>query len=314
MTVMNGTSARKHLQDLLRGDMHRKPTGTTLPEREPLPMEVLPVNTHQPYPIVQICPGIFARRIRMTPEIAEALAARLMSGQRPKKKLHYAAMVRDVSAGRFVFNGQTVILDENGSLIDGQHRVDACIETGVTIDVLAVWGVPSDVRSTTNCSVKERGADILKRKSITSAAIFNGALNYLARYISGNFRSTLVLSAREIEALADEHPGLQKSVLLASRCRDVSAQPSALAFCHYVFSRINEEVADQIFEQLATGEGLKNGDPVFALRKKLIKNRQPFDNSDFCVVMFRIWNAVRNEISITAISTPVKGAQLPELT
>ncbi len=43
-----------------------------------------------------------------------------------------------MKSGEWKYNGESIKVCTDGSLLDGQHRLEACIESGVTFDTLLV--------------------------------------------------------------------------------------------------------------------------------------------------------------------------------
>src|SRR5262245_45974421 len=78
---------------------------------------------------------------RITPEIAAQYLKRNHPRNRPggRKRLEeFKQILRD---GRWETTHQGIAFDEEGYLIDGQKRLMAVIETGVTIEVMVTRGV-----------------------------------------------------------------------------------------------------------------------------------------------------------------------------
>ena len=79
----------------------------------------------------------------ITPELAGVYLSRNAEGQRrinPNRVADYAA---DMKKGLWVANGEAVIFDDAGRLIDGQHRLSAIVRAGVPVEMLVVRGVES---------------------------------------------------------------------------------------------------------------------------------------------------------------------------
>lgn len=79
----------------------------------------------------------------LTPELAE----QLLKAQPPQpddaaQLGHHAG--RQMSAGRWQENGETIIVGKSGNLLDGQHRLQAVIRSGVSIMAIIVFGVDDD--------------------------------------------------------------------------------------------------------------------------------------------------------------------------
>ena len=54
----------------------------------------------------------------------------------------------DMEAGNWQWNGESIKFAEDGTLLDGQHRLAAIAESGVTLPVLVVRGLPNETQET----------------------------------------------------------------------------------------------------------------------------------------------------------------------
>jgi hypothetical protein len=75
------------------------------------------------------------RRMRMmvTPELAKQWLEANTHNRPLSEELVIAYMV-DMLDGRWQYNGDAIRFDHTGRLIDGQHRLHACIEAGVPFE------------------------------------------------------------------------------------------------------------------------------------------------------------------------------------
>ena len=83
----------------------------------------------------------------MTPEMATELIANQETNRHINKR-NVEKLANDILDGEFAFNGVPIILNDEGRLIDGQHRCMACINTDTPIEVLFVKGVRTKSRLT----------------------------------------------------------------------------------------------------------------------------------------------------------------------
>ncbi|NCC66460.1 MAG: hypothetical protein EOM15_17640 [Spirochaetia bacterium] len=80
---------------------------------------------------------IDARLTRITPE----MATRMLSGNKDNRAINKSRVTlyaKAMKEGRWVENGQTIIISTDGFLIDGQHRLTALVAAGVTLEMLVV--------------------------------------------------------------------------------------------------------------------------------------------------------------------------------
>lgn len=236
--------------------------------------------------------NVTAQIMWVTPEIAREWLTNRGAKQRRIKHYHLRSMKEDILAGRFKFNGEPIIFDDQGRLIDGQHRCTAISETETPILALVVRGIPPETYSTIDICAKRGGADTMASMRITNGKDVSGAIVLLIRYERGIIgREQLVLSPPAIEEIVRKHPCLEDSARIARTVHVVRAKRAA-AFCHYIFSTIDQDAANTFMSKLATGEGLEKGNPILTLRNRLISARGeslPCDTE--ILFMFKAWNA-----------------------
>lgn len=84
----------------------------------------------------------------VTMDISPELAARILEsnydGNRNVNARFVNTLAKDMESGRFVSqNGQTITITDGGTLLDGQHRLSAIVQSGVTLPFL-VCIIPDD--------------------------------------------------------------------------------------------------------------------------------------------------------------------------
>lgn len=80
----------------------------------------------------------------ITPE--EALAYLSHNAQhRPIKQKKVDAYIQEMVDGKWQLNGKSITFDSNGRLLNGQHRLTACSQSGVPLTILVVRGVDPSV-------------------------------------------------------------------------------------------------------------------------------------------------------------------------
>src|SRR4051812_47344546 len=81
--------------------------------------------------------------MRVTPEMASQWL-RYNNHNRAMRKSVWERYAEDMRAGRWLLTHQGVAFDEEGNLVDGQHRLRAVVESGVTVELSVTYGVPMD--------------------------------------------------------------------------------------------------------------------------------------------------------------------------
>lgn len=244
---------------------------------------------HPEYLEMELRPGVTAQIVWVTPSIASEWLAMLHAKQRKIKKAHLDSLVADHNAGRFHFNGESVIFDWDGFMVDGQHRCRMVVMTGKAAEMLVVRGVPPEVYATIDDSARRSGGDALASLGLRDATVFAAALVMLRRYEAGGLgRRSFFTSPIAVTDLADKHPGMADGVVWASTMKRVVRSRTAVAFCHYVFARIDKSKADEFFAKLRDGAELAADSPVLALRNRV--HGQAFLADDLAFYIFKAWN------------------------
>lgn len=81
---------------------------------------------------------------RVSPEQARALLMNLNATNRPVDPSHVKRLATAIREGRFEVTGQTIAIDEDGRLADGQHRLHAIVAADMAVWLNVARGVPRD--------------------------------------------------------------------------------------------------------------------------------------------------------------------------
>ena len=101
-----------------------------------------------------------AEIIHLTPELAKELLKNNIGNRRLKNaKDHYATQM---SNGSWKENGEPIIVDVNGFVKDGQHRLHACIQANYSFNIPLITGVDPNVMDTIDTGTNRSLADVLE--------------------------------------------------------------------------------------------------------------------------------------------------------
>lgn len=78
------------------------------------------------------------------PKQAQALLNKSVEGNRTVSLTRAARYIEDMREGFWEVTHQGIAIDEDGNLLDGQHRLKAVIEAGVSAKFMVCYGVPRD--------------------------------------------------------------------------------------------------------------------------------------------------------------------------
>jgi hypothetical protein len=169
-------------------------------------------------------------------------------------------------------------LDDDGGVVNGQHRLTSIMESGITVTALVVRGVRPDV-----IKVIDQG----QPRNLSQLLQMSGRYEYASDLASSitnlwkvcnNFEQKLprgvAPSVPQLLEFFDVHPhlvdSLRSAVDVAKGIKGVSK--TWLAPYHYLMSTVDPDAADEFFSKLESGAEIQPGDPVHALREKIIAN------------------------------------------
>lgn len=85
---------------------------------------------------------------KITPEVATQMLATNIDRNRPISLARVEMYEHDMLSGKWLDNGETIKIDREGRLIDGQHRLRAIERSGVTLWMWVAHGVASNAFET----------------------------------------------------------------------------------------------------------------------------------------------------------------------
>lgn len=260
-------------------------------------------------------PGVHSIVADLTPSIAAVLLERNPANRKVKwsKVQDYA---KDMKHGSWKFNGEPIIIADDGLLNDGQHRCAAVVESNVTIPALMVFGVDRGTRDTLDQGVARTSGDYLSIHGHTQtnnlAAVAKAVWQWRTYgFIATGGRHSPTRS--EVLATVEDNPGIVKSFQFVDRKNTrTMGSPSIMAFAHFAIKVVAGEIAaNYFFDALIDGTNLKAGDPILTVRNRLIVDRRSLRPGDRAELLFRAWNAHR--LGQTRVLFRLSGGELPLL-
>lgn len=239
---------------------------------------------------------IRAAVLDITPALAQRFLDRLGKIQRRMKTSHLAAMERDMAGDRFVFTGEPLIIGSQGNMIDGQHRCTVCVRTGKNFTCLVLFGVPESSYRAINVTSKRTGSDTLAISGYENTIILAAVAVWIYRWQNEDLLSNVTLSPTEVDEIVSGNPGLNESIAKTYGVKPFGIGHAFPAFCHFLFSRIDPDSADEFFSRLTTDVGHQERSPILALRRKLLNpvaGGRTLSRRQTIVSLFKTWNFYR---------------------
>lgn len=242
-------------------------------------------------------------KILVTPEMAQRWLDRNTRNRRvrPATVKKYA---RDMAAGRWHLTGEGIKFAPDGSLLDGQHRLMAIVQSGATVLLDVHRGIDPDAQRYMDTGRARTASDALtmkgERHTATLAAASRLALGFAADLPDpGKYDAT----HGEVEALIEQHPELRQAAEVAcSLARRTDVPPAVVAYSYWRMSQVaGAQAAADFWVAAADKVGLSAGDPVIALTNRFAearRGRERLTKQAMLSLIFRAWNARRAHKSL----------------
>jgi hypothetical protein len=224
-------------------------------------------------------------------EITPAIALNLLRRNRPgaNRKIDPATVFyygKQMAKNDWKATGQPILLDANGRLQDGQHRLFAVLISGATIKSFVVTGIDPiptlfayiDNSRTRTPAVALQTAGLNGVSAIIVKVIKIGEEVKHGVYNPSGATKLGRMSPADILALANDYPNARRAA--RSAASDWSDAVEYLGgnkdIVAYLGMRIidlhSEEVADDFFEEIMADSERTADDPIAALRKVIDKD------------------------------------------
>jgi hypothetical protein len=235
-------------------------------------------------------------RVKVTPEMAGGLLA-LNTKNRTIIKAHLRMLEECLQRGDWVFNGEPIIVASSGRILDGQHRLLACVNTGVSIDTNIVYGVDESVFATIDQGKSRTVGNVLdiageeNYNAVAAALKVFWVFAKTGQVYDGGRPACEFTSTIAQHVLLMNEP-IRDSVKAGLRCEHYKSK-SLLSALHYIFTFSNHHVADELVEVMEHGGGEKDR-PFHVLREHVIYcrlNRVPLGNRSLAAKTIRAFNA-----------------------
>ena len=217
-----------------------------------------------------------SERTVITPEYAASLLEQ-NKANRPLNQRHVERIARQIRENKWVYNGDTIKLDVDGNILDGQHRLWACVETGIAIDTQVIKGLPKEVFTTLDTIAKPRSPQDtvhlmgvhLNRRDVATACM------WLSRYEKGVLPYYRAPNSKvensDVEQVLKAHIGLVDAVERV-KCLRALKNTGLMAFLYYIIAAENKDLADLMVDTLYDTSGVSFDHPFYLLRSILDKN------------------------------------------
>lgn len=231
------------------------------------------------------------RMIRITPEMADQILRRFNTKNRNIQPGHVDMMARDIRNGRWMVNVQPICFtgdplaydysDEpvrkegDMRLLNGQHRLEACLKSGIPIEVPISTHVAEEAFATYDQQTRKGLSGMMGKEGLKVDARIAVAAARLQWRVDNGYEPTRKAhpTESEIEEVLEHHPDLTDGAL---ESRDPGllkiASGGIILFMVYHVRQDRPDLAEEFIEFLRTG--IYNEEhPMISIRAELYGKR-----------------------------------------
>lgn len=231
------------------------------------------------------------------PELAAAMLENNPQN-RNLRKFHIWQIAEDMRSGAWQLNGDAIRLNCDGSLIDGQHRLAACVLAGVPFETLVISGLPNDVRATIDGGAKRSHGDRLAMSGVKHSRTVASAARVALRIAENTAADRH--SVQTVQRVLDRHPTFADSAMAANSVK-FGGLGSIVTALHYIghFTGHGPR-ADDFVGVFISGIPTYPGDAAHTLRERIIKNGKKAPFPDMVPPTVQAWRnfLARRPISV----------------
>ena len=225
--------------------------------------------------------------------ITPAFATQLLSGNRDNRRpdrIRVGRYAHEMKSGRWMKTHQPVAIAADGRVVDGQHRLMAIVESGISVEMTVAYNADPKTFGVVDQGKVRSGSDVFTIGGIKGPNI--SAIARLVYLYETDFNATTwnkTSNAVTSQMLLDwanqagpQHPEvtigavLKRASVLETKFRKEvkklgSAVGASLAIAEIYGGISCEQAFELVFQPIMSCIGLREGTPVYALHRVLSK-------------------------------------------
>jgi len=211
--------------------------------------------------------------------ITPAIAAKLLEANTNNRNLSKALVKffqKQIEKDNWQINGESIKIANDGTLLDGQHRLTAIVAAGKPVSLLVVRGLSTESFKTIDTGRTRTMGDHLHIDGYSSTNLLAAAIRVAMKFNpkTGAYEpSSDRISPTELLSWLYKHKSMPDALNFCSQLKGVTSI-STVAGVYYICNLIDPEAASTFFTGVVTGEKLSARNPALLLRNRLIAIRK----------------------------------------
>jgi hypothetical protein len=239
-------------------------------------------------------------KIRVTPEIAENIL-NLNKKNRTIKETNLNLIMRQIERGEWDSeNGEVISITKDWILSNGQHRLQAIINTGISTDIYFLFGVSKNAIFTVDTGSNRTAKDLLTIEGFKYPDKIGGYIKLKQGLSEGNNRlhARKNMSNQEVLKIAKANEQyiydiINRSLQFYNKCGYIS--PNDYTTFYDMFREVSEVDAEEFFDYFTNGaQYLDKHHPISKLNSILHKDKKSlgkkFSSAEKRAMIVIAWN------------------------
>lgn len=219
----------------------------------------------------------------------------------------------DMKNKRWDLNGETIIIASDKTVLDGHHRLWACVMAETAFTTAVALNVDPDKFKSIDTGAPRTGADVIhssgthkhQRQIATACAL-------LLRYKGGGLMHKVTPTPRDISDYFDNHPDVLTWVEASSKGDVRAFAPQVGAVMYAAGQGRWRPKCVEFVNGLVSGANLSKGSPILALRNRLLAKGERLDTFERFALVIMAWNAYDEGRSLQRMQM-FKGDKFPKI-
>lgn len=236
--------------------------------------------------------------VLITPEVAKDMLKNNIANNRPILYKTVQLYKNQMLNGNWINNHPgTYSINREGKLLDGQHRLSAIIESGMSFYAY-IAEVDTSVMPTIDEGRKRTAGNAAQVIGIPNANCVVASIRIYQSLINNNVQKIITYSNLDIiDAYHKDKQRIDKIVYLCKilYAKNKIISPSVSSALWMYFDNLDSEDAESFINQLVTGRDVIN-ETIFLLRDRLIQektNLRKTPQSNLIALIIKTWNCCR---------------------
>ncbi len=235
---------------------------------------------------------------------------------RPISMSHVKKLEKQMVAGKWDFNGDTIRMSKS-MLLDGQHRLKACVNTGISFKAVLITGLDDSVFTTIDTGRGRSAGDALAISGEKNYNSIAAALRLVAAMeIPGIYKARKDLTNNDFLLMLDEKPAIRQavnfSISIYKKASLKFISPAMLAAVFFFCSKKHPERVEYFFKRLMDGDNLEKKSSIYQLRNALIYSKlesKRMERFKIAGLIIKAWNYYINGIYVQQFNFRTTGTR-----